>query len=123
LRWSDLGCALQKLIDIIAIHRQSPDLGQRRYLIDYRLLRVLSQTYKCHIRQHSLTKAPTVSDFSMSDSTTLSDQSSSGYCLRPLNVTFNNTLRQKLLPSRSEGSLVTSPNTFWIILRQEKMWK
>ncbi|GBN92011.1 hypothetical protein AVEN_51286-1 [Araneus ventricosus] len=65
-----LAVLFHKLIDIISIHihLQSPDVGQRYYLVDYRLHRVL-----------------TVSEL--------------------LNVIFDNNLRPKLLPSRSEDSL------------------
>ncbi|GBM38056.1 hypothetical protein AVEN_160316-1 [Araneus ventricosus] len=52
-----LAVLFHKLIDIIAIHLQSPDLGQRYNLFDCRLHRVLSQTAQCHICQYSLTKA------------------------------------------------------------------
>ncbi|GBM81317.1 hypothetical protein AVEN_72556-1 [Araneus ventricosus] len=48
-----------KLINIIAIHLQSPDLGQRRNLVDYRLHRILFETPQCHIQQHSLANAST----------------------------------------------------------------
>ncbi|GBO20136.1 hypothetical protein AVEN_48738-1 [Araneus ventricosus] len=55
-----------RLIDIITIHLQSHDLGQRHNLVDSRLHR---------------------------------------YCLKPLEVTFDNAFRPNLLPSRREGSL------------------
>ncbi|GBM88646.1 hypothetical protein AVEN_139601-1 [Araneus ventricosus] len=42
-----------------------------------------------------------------------------GYCLRLLNVTFDNTLRPKLLPNRSEGSLGNPSHGFPNILRQD----
>ncbi|GBM72312.1 hypothetical protein AVEN_228477-1, partial [Araneus ventricosus] len=60
----------------------SPDLGQRRNLVDYRFHRVLSRTPQCH----------------------------TGYCLRLLNATqgtvSDSSMSQstQLLPSRSEGS-------------------
>ncbi|GBM33813.1 hypothetical protein AVEN_76183-1 [Araneus ventricosus] len=55
-----------KLIDIIAIHLQSPDLGQRHNLVDYRLHGVLSQTSQCDIRQHSPAKASSRQKFAVS---------------------------------------------------------
>ncbi|GBN92731.1 hypothetical protein AVEN_148462-1 [Araneus ventricosus] len=46
-----------------------------------------------------------------------------GYCLGLLNVTFDNILRPKLLPSRSEDSLGNLFPCIFDHLRQETMWK
>ncbi|GBN44724.1 hypothetical protein AVEN_5059-1 [Araneus ventricosus] len=45
--------SFHKLIEIIAIHLQSLDLIQRHNFDDYRHHSTLSQTSRCHIRQHS----------------------------------------------------------------------
>ncbi|GBO38379.1 hypothetical protein AVEN_114721-1 [Araneus ventricosus] len=72
-----------KLIDIIAIHLQSPDLGQRHDLVNYRIRRV------------------TVSDSLMPNSTALSDQSFFQEEMRILLVTpshaFSIILRQETM--------------------------
>ncbi|GBN07441.1 Dehydrogenase/reductase SDR family member 11 [Araneus ventricosus] len=65
-----LAVLFHKLIDTISLRLQSPDLGQRRNLVGYRLLR---------------------------------------YCLRFLNVAFENTLKPKILPCKSGTSLPLIP--------------
>ncbi|GBM49555.1 hypothetical protein AVEN_1887-1 [Araneus ventricosus] len=44
-------------IDMIAIHLQDLDVGQRHNLIDYRLHKVVSHTPQCQILQHIPIKA------------------------------------------------------------------
>ncbi|GBL83772.1 hypothetical protein AVEN_132665-1 [Araneus ventricosus] len=52
-----LAVLFHKLIDIMAMHLQSPDLGQGHNLVDYKAPQALYKTPQCHIRQHSPAKA------------------------------------------------------------------